>query len=182
MNPSPPNISPNSGEGAAPFSASNMNATPIQAFNPPAMQTLQQVALNGVSVSGVHGLGATSQHAGNSHNNSLGMQPPQLFPGLVAAQMKQFVEQRGPALDNDESMNQWSGTIAWRGTDTTLNERREVRAQVTATASKGDPYAIFLMNFPFVEDLYPCTHLGWRQHGRTSCYLHLLGQQCQWTS
>jgi hypothetical protein len=146
------------------------------------MQTLQQVALDGVSVSDVHGLGTTSQHAENPHNNSLGMQPPQMFPGLVAAQMKQSVEQLGPALGNHERMGQWSGTIAWRGTDTTRNERTEVRAHITATASKGDPYAIFLMNFPFVEDLYPCTHPDWRQHGRTSCYLHLLGQQCQWIS
>jgi hypothetical protein len=184
MNPSPPNINPNSGEGAGPGSASNMNATLIQAFNPTAMQTLQQVVLDGVSVSDVHGLGATSQYAGHPHNNSLGMQPPQMFPGLVAAQMKQFVEQRGPTQGNHERMSQcqWSGTIAWWGTDTTLNERREVRAQVTATASKGDPCAIFLMDFPLVEDLYPRTRPDWRHHGRTSCYLHLLGQQCQWIS
>jgi hypothetical protein len=42
---------------------------------------------------------------------------------------------------------QWSGTLTWQGTDTTLGERREVRAQVTAkvtaTASKGDPCAFF---------------------------------------
>jgi hypothetical protein len=170
MNPSPSNINSNSGEGAVPFSASNMNATLIPAFNPPtAMQTLQQVALDGVSVSDVHGLGATSQHVGHTHNNSLGMQPPQMFPGLVAAQMRQFVEQHGPAQGNHERMDQWSGTITWWGTDTTRNERREVRAQVTATASKGDPCVIFLMVFPLVEDLYPCTRPDWCQHGRTSC-------------
>lgn len=158
MNPSPPNINPNSVEGAVPGSASNMNATlsGIQAFNPPAMQTLQQVVLDGVSVSDDPGLGATSQHAGLPHTSSLGMQPPQMFPGLVAAQMKQFVEQRGPAQSNHERMSQrqWSGTITWWGTDTTRNETRELRAQVTATASKGDPCAIFLMGFPLVEDLY----------------------------
>lgn len=145
MNPSPPNIYPNSGEGAVPGSASNMNATLIrQPFNPTTMQTLQQVVLDGVSVSNVHGLGATSQHAGHSHNDGVETQPPQMFPGLVAAQMKQFVEQRGPALGNHERMNKWSGTITWWGTDTTRNERREVRAQVTATASGGDPCANFL--------------------------------------
>lgn len=148
MNPSPPNINPNSGEGAVAFSASNMNTTLIQAFNPTAMQTpwqtLQQVVSDGVSVSDAHGLGATSQHAWSSQNNSLGMQPPQMFPGLLAAQTRQSVEQRGPALGNHESMDQWSGTIAWRGTDTTRNERTEVRAHVTAIASKGDPYATFL--------------------------------------
>lgn len=173
-------------EGAVPGSASNMNATlsGIQAFNPPAMQTLQQVVLDGVSVSDVPRLGATSQHAGLPHNSSLGMQPPQMFPGLVAAQMKQFVEQRGPAQGNHERMNQcqWSGTITWWGTDTARNETRELRAQVTATASKGDPCAIFLMGFPLVEDLYSRTRPDWRQHGRTPCYLHLLDQQCQWIS
>jgi hypothetical protein len=141
MNPSPPNISPNSWEGADPGSASNMNATLTQAFNPTAIQTLQQVVLDGVSVSDVHGLGTTSQDAGLPHNNSLGVYPPQMFPGLVAAQMKQFVERCGPAQGNHERMSQfqWSGTIAWWGTDTTRNETRELRAQVTATASKGDP-------------------------------------------
>jgi hypothetical protein len=160
MNPPPPNIDLNSAEGAGPGSASNMNATLIQAFNdfnPTAMQTLQQVALDGVSVPDVHGLNATSQHAGLPHNSSLGMQPPQTFPELVAAQMKQFVEQREPAQGNHERMGKWSGAITWWGTDTTRNERRELRARVTATASKGDPCVIFLTDFPVVEDLYSCT-------------------------
>src|SRR5882757_10349452 len=148
MDPSPPNINPNSAEGAGPRSASNMNATLNQPFNPTAMQTLQQVALDGVSVPDVHGLGATSQHAGLPPDNSLGMQPPQMFPGLVATQMKQFVEQRGPAQGNHERMGQWSGMITWWGTDTTLNETRDLRARITSTASKGDPCAIFLMRFP----------------------------------
>jgi len=185
MNPPPPNIDPNSVEGADPGSAPNTNATLIQAFmdfNPTAMQTLQQVALDGVSVSDVHGLSATSQHAGLPHNSSLGMHPPQMFPNLVATQMKQFVEQRGPAQGNHERVGKWSGTITWWGTDTTRNERRELRAQVTATASKGDPCAIFLMDFPLVEDLYSRTRPDWRQHGRTSCYLYMVGQQCQWIS
>jgi hypothetical protein len=48
----------------------------------------------------------------------------------------------------DERMSQqWSGTLTWQGTDTTLGERMEVRAQVTAkvtaTASEGDPCAFF---------------------------------------
>ena len=178
MNPSPPNTTADSGEGAGPGSASNMNATLIQPSNPAAMQTLQQVVLDGVSVS--DGLSATSQHAGFAHNNSLGRQPPQMFPDLVAAQMKQFVEQCGPAQVNHERMDQWSGTITWWGTDTTRNETRELRAQITATASKGDPCAIFLMDFRLVKDLYSRTRPDWCQHGRMPCYLHLLGQQCQW--
>jgi hypothetical protein len=153
MDPSPPNINPNSGEGAGPGSTSNMNATVVQAFNHTAVQTLQQVVLGGVSVSDVHGLGATSQHAGLPHDNSLGMQPPQMFPGLVDPQMEQFVEQRGPAQGNHERMGEWSGTITWWGKDTTRNETRELRAQVTATASEGDPCAIFFVDFPLVEDL-----------------------------
>jgi len=44
----------------------------------------------------------------------------------------------------DERMNQqWSGTLSWQGMDTTLSERREIRAQVTATVSKGYPCAFF---------------------------------------
>lgn len=150
MNPSPPIINPSSRESAGPSPASNMNATltttGIQTFNPAAMQTLQQVVLDGVSGSDTHGLGATSQHAGHPHNDGLGMQPLQMFPGLVASQMRQFVEQRGPAQGNHERTGRchWSGTMTWWGTDTTLNERREVRAQITATASKGDPCASFL--------------------------------------
>lgn len=104
-------------------------------------------------MSDVPGLGATSQHAGLPPDNSLGTQPPQIFPGLVAAQMEQFVEQRGPARGNHERLGQWSGAITWWGTDTTRNETRELRARVTATASKGDPYAIFLNDFPLVKDL-----------------------------
>lgn len=39
----------------------------------------------------------------------------------------------------DERMSQeWSGTLTWQGTGTT-NERKEVRAQVTARGTKGDP-------------------------------------------
>ena len=148
MNPSPPNIYSYLEEGAGPGPASNTNATLAQAFNNFNPTALQQVVSNGVSVSDVHGLGAsaTPQHAEHVHDSVLGigMQPPQTFPGLVATQMIQhFVEQRGLEKGNHERMDQWSGTIAWWGTDTTRNERREVRAQVTATASKGDPCAIF---------------------------------------
>jgi hypothetical protein len=206
MNPSTPNINPNSGAGAGPSPAANTNAALLQAFNPTATQTPPQVGLGGVSAHDAHGLVATPQH-GHPHNNSLGKQPPQMPPGVVAAQMKQFAEQRGLAQGNqglivgengsgtnmgagpntaggvgERISQQWSGTLTWQGTDTTRNERKEVRAQVTATASKGDPCAFFSMEFLFIEDLYARTRPDWHQRGQKSCHLRLLGPQFQWMS
>jgi hypothetical protein len=132
-------------------------------------------------VSDVHGLGATSQDAGLPHNNSLGMQPPQMFPSLVAAQMKQFVEQRGPAQGNHERMSQCQGRSRGGGR-IPLGMRRGscLRAQVTATASKGDPCANFLMEFLFIDDMYSRTYPDWHQHGQKSCHLRLLDLRFQW--
>lgn len=46
------------------------------------------------------------------------------------------------AAEVEERMNkEWSGALTWLGTDTTSNERNEVCAQVTATATKGKPCA-----------------------------------------
>ena len=144
MNQSSPNIHPNSSASAA----ANANATLLRAFNTSATQTPPQVGSGGVSTHDPHVLGATPHH-GHSHNNSLGKLPQQMPPG-VAAQMKQFNEQRGVAQGNqgligeDSSgtnaggigSQQWSGTLTWQGTDTTRNERKEVHAQVTAITSK----------------------------------------------
>jgi hypothetical protein len=164
MNASSPDINPNSGASTGPSPAANANAALLQAFNPTVTQTPPQVSLGGVSAHDPHVLGATPQH-GHTHNNSLGKQPLQMPPGVTAAQMKQFIEQRGLAQGNqgligengppgtnagrvgERTGQQWSGTLTWQGTDTTRNERKEVRAQVTATASKGDPCAFFSMDF-----------------------------------
>lgn len=113
MNPSFSNTTDDSEEGAGPGSAPSMRATLIQAFNLPVIQTPQQVVLDGVSVSHAHVLGATPQHAEHVYSNSLGIQPLQMFFGLVPAQMKQFVEQRGPAQANHERMGQWLGLTTW---------------------------------------------------------------------
>jgi hypothetical protein len=177
MNTSPQNINPNSGvnAGPGPPANTNTNASLLQAFNPTAAQTPPQVGL-GVSTPDTHMRGATPQH-GHAHTNSFGAQPPQLPPAAVAAQMKQFAEQRGPTQGNqglivggnssgtnagtgpqttggvsERMSKQWSGTLTWQGTDTARNERKEVRAQVTATATKGDPCAFFPMNFLSAED------------------------------
>jgi hypothetical protein len=178
-NASPPNINPNLGvsAGPGPPANTNTNAALLQAFNPTAAQTPPQVVLGGVSTPDAHIRGATPQH-GHAHTNSFGTQPPQLPPTVVAAQMKQFAEQRGPTQGSqglivggnnsgsnagvrpqsaggvDERMSkQWSGTLTWQGTDTARNERKEVRAQVTATATKGDPCVFFPVDFLSVEDL-----------------------------
>ena len=86
-----------------------------------------------------------------------------MFPVIVAAQMTRHVEQCGLTQGNqgfivggdgsgtntgaspesvgeggERIFQQWSGTLAWRGTirtDTSI-ERKEARTQVTATASK----------------------------------------------
>lgn len=98
-------------------------------------------------------------------------------PGVVATQMTQLVEHRGLAQgqsgliigENGSGTNaggvgerMWSGTLTWQGTDTTWNERWAVRVQVIATASKGDPCAIFSVEFVSIEDLYSRTHPDWR--------------------
>lgn len=172
MNAPSPNINLNSGVSAGPGPSANTNtntnAALLQAFNPTASQTPPQVGIGGVSTPDAHMRGATPQH-GHTHTNSFGTQPPQMPPAAVAAQMRQFAEQRGPTQGNQgliiggnssgtnsgvgpqtaggvsERMNkQWSGTLTWQGTDTARNERKEVRAQVTATATKGDPCVFFL--------------------------------------
>ncbi len=177
MNPSPSNINPNSGVSAGPGPAANGNTALLQAFNPTATQTPPQVGLTGVSAPDAHVPGAMPQH-GHAHTNSFGTQPPQMPPSAVAAQMRQFAEQHVPAQGNQglaiggnssgtnagagppttgglgERVNrQWSGTLTWQGMDTTRNERKEVRTQVTATATKGDPCALFPTEFLFIEDL-----------------------------
>ena len=166
VNPSPPNLNPNSGvgAGAGPAANTNTNAALLQAFNPNGTQTPPQVGLGGVSTPDAHVLGATPQH-GHAHSSSFGTQLPQLPSSAVAAQMKQFAEQRSTTQTNQglvvggnsSGMNaggvgermtkQWSGTLTWQGTDTTRNERKEVRAQVTATATKGEPCAFFPIGF-----------------------------------
>jgi hypothetical protein len=82
----------------------------------------------------------------------------------------------------DERVNQhWSGTLTWQGMGTTLNERKEMCAQVTATASKSDP-CVFFMEYLFIDNLYSRTHPDWHQHGRKFCHLRLLDLRCQWMS
>jgi hypothetical protein len=178
MNASPPNMNPSPGvsAGPGPPANTNTNAALLQPFNPTAAQTPPQVGLGGVSTPDAHMRGATPQH-GHAHTNSFGTQPAQLPPAAVAAQMKQFAEQRGPTPGNqglivsgnssgtnagagpqtaggvsERMSKQWSGTLTWQGTDTARNERKEVRAQVTATATKGDPCAFFPMDFLSAED------------------------------
>jgi hypothetical protein len=173
MNPSPSNINPNSGVSAGPGPAANVNAALLQAFNPTGTQTPPQVGLTGVSAPDAHVPGAMPQH-GHAHTNSFGAQPLHMPPSAVAAQMRQFAEQRVPAQGNQGLViggngpgtnagsgpsiaggvnRQWSGTLTWQGTDTTRNERKEVRTQVTAIATKGDPCALFPTEFLFIEDL-----------------------------
>ena len=164
-----PNIHPNSG-ASGPGTTTNANAVPLLAIDPTLTQIQPQVTGN-LSAPDAHVLGATSQH-GLPHNNNLGVQLPQMFPVIVAAQMTQHVEQRGLAQASAQGNQgfivggdgsgtnagaspgsvgqggeridqQWSGTLAWRGTirtDTSI-ERKEARTQVTATALKGDPCA-----------------------------------------
>jgi hypothetical protein len=59
---------------------------------------------------------------------------------------------------DERASQQWSGTLTWQGTNTTLGERTKVRAQVTASASEGDPCAYLLWNFYYRR--YVFTHLS----------------------
>jgi hypothetical protein len=170
-NQSSPNMNPNSSASGGPGSAAN--AALLQAFNPAAAQIPPQAGLGGASVPDTHVIGATPQH-GHSHSNSLGQQP-QMPPG-IAAQMQKLGEQHGLAQGNkgligangagmntgagpstaggfgERMDNQWTGTLMWQGTDTTRNEKKEVRAQVTAIAQKGNPCALFPVELLLIED------------------------------
>jgi len=181
MNSSPPHVG-NSEASVGPTSAANANANAalLQAFNPASTPIPQQAGLGGVSVStpDAHALGATpTPQRGHSHSNSIGQPPPpQMTPALVT-QMKKLIEQRGLTQGNQGLVggngagtnpgagpptaggfgeridHQWSGTLLWQGTDTTRNEKKEVRAQVTAAASRGNACAHFLMEFLSTDDL-----------------------------
>jgi hypothetical protein len=152
MNSSPSHVSTNSGVGS-----SAANAALLQAFNP-AIPT--QTGLGGLSGPDNHSLGTIPQH-GLPHNNPLGQQQP--MPAGFAAQMQKLVEQRGLApnaqtlIGNSAGTNgstapamaggfgdvRWVGTFVWQGTDPTRNEKKEVRAQVVATAPSGNPCVVF---------------------------------------
>lgn len=162
---SSPNSNPMSVPNAGPGLAVNPNAALLPAFNPTPPQIQPQVGL-GAPAPDAHVLGGTSgPQLGHPRNNNVGQQqqPPQVTLG-VAAQMKKLVEQHRLSQGNQgltaggagagtnagpttaggigERMNlQWTGILKWQGTDTMRNERKEVHAQVTATASKGNPYA-----------------------------------------
>ncbi|KAI9510732.1 hypothetical protein F5148DRAFT_1332188 [Russula earlei] len=143
-----------------PMTPNTTYSSPMNGSNPAATEIPPQVGLGSVSVPDAHALSAAPQH-GHSHSNSIGQQPPQITPAVAAAQMKKLAEQRGLAQNNQGLAvggnsagtnatagpstggsfgdHQWSGTLMWQGTDTTRNEKKEVRAQVTATTSKGNP-------------------------------------------
>jgi len=177
---SSPNSNPISVPSAGPGLAVNPNAALLPAFNPTPQQIQPQVGL-GVPVPDAHVLSGTpGPQLGHPRNNNVGQQqqqqqPPQLTLG-VAAQMQKMVEQHRLAQGNQgltaggagagtnagtgpttaggigERMNlQWTGILKWQGTDTTRNERKEVHAQVTATASKGNPCARFPMVLLSIE-------------------------------
>lgn len=169
MNLSPSNVNSNSGASAG-------SGSP-RVFNPAAMQIPSQVGLGGVSAP-VHG--APPPNGGHSHNNSVGQQPAQMPPN-IAAQIKKPVEQHGPLQGNqspgisgngagrnagaslataggfgERVENQWSGTLVWQGT--TRNEKKELRAQIVAKASKGNACVFFSMDILRIEDLFSLTH------------------------
>jgi len=61
----------------------------------------------------------------------------------------------------DERMDQqWSGPLTWQGTGATLNERKEVCAEVTATASKGDPCAFSCKFHSLTIRIHPPIQIG----------------------
>jgi hypothetical protein len=170
MNPSPSHASTNSGVSVGSGSAANANAALLQAFNPAATQIPAQSALAGLTGPDAHSLATMPQHGlPHSNNNNLGQQ--QQMSANLAVQMRKLVEQRGltqntqtlipagnsagtnggtgapvaPAMASGFSETrdvQWVGTFVWQGTDTARNEKKEVRAQIVATASSGNPCVV----------------------------------------
>ncbi|KAH9160781.1 hypothetical protein EDB89DRAFT_845017 [Lactarius sanguifluus] len=180
--PMPSHATAKSGVGVGPGSATSANANAaLRAFNPAAAQIPTQTGLAGLSGPEAHGLGAMLQH-GLSHSNPLGQQQQhQSMPPNTAAQMKKLVERRVLAQNatthipagNGARTNggtgapiaptmvggfgesrgvQWVGTFVWQGTDPTRNEKKEVRAQIVATAPSGNPHA---STWPKVLSLAP---------------------------
>lgn len=163
-----PNV--NAQPSVGPGSTANPNAALLQPFNPAATQIPPQVGLGGVSVPDTHALGAMPQH-GHSHNNSLGQMPPGFAAQMKKLVEQRGFTQNSQALNasgnnaatgagagmasgpgpattggfGETRDNQWLGTLVWQGTDTTRNEKKEVHAQVLATASSGNPYVHFHM-------------------------------------
>ena len=201
MNSSPSHVSTNSGVGVGSGSAANANAALLQAFNPAATQIPTQSGLAGLSAPDAHSLTTMSQH-GLTHNNNLGQQ--QQVPANMAAQLRKLVEQRGltqsgqaliPA-GNSAGTNggtgapsaptmaggfgeardaQWVGTFVWQGTDPARNEKKEVRAQIVATAPSGNPYAVSHSWNLFDKQLTQKPPTEWRQRGQKSYPFRLRG-------
>ena len=76
----------------------------------------------------------------------------------------------------------WTGTLKWQGTDITRNEKKEVHAQVTLTASKGNPCVRSPIVLLFIEGLNSPAYLDWQQRGQLPYCLRPLGQPCHWKS
>ncbi|KAH9995778.1 hypothetical protein BJV77DRAFT_207662 [Russula vinacea] len=178
MNASSPDINPNSGASTGPSPAANANAALLQAFNPTVTQTPPQVSLGGVSAHDPHVLGATPQH-GHTHNNSLGKQPLQMPPGVTAAQMKQFIEQRGLAQGNQGSsvrmvLQERTRAGLEKGRANNGQGRLPGRGRILR-GMRGRRYARRSQR-PHQRATQ------WHQHGQKFCHLCLLGPQCQWRS
>ena len=173
-NQSSPNLNPISVPSAGPGLAVNPSPALLPAFSPTPSQIQPQVGLGGAPAPDAHVLGGTPMpQLGHPRNNNVGQQqqPPQMPPG-VAVQMKKLVEQglaqgnqglivggngggtnagAGPPAGPIADLR-WTGMLKWQGTDTTRNERKEVHAQVTVTASKGNPYARFSIVLLSIKD------------------------------
>ena len=169
-NPTPSHASTNSDFNVGSGSAANANAALLRAFNPAATQIPEQSALAGLTRPDAHSLAIMPQHGlPHGNNNNLGQQQP-MSAGL-AVQMRKLVEQRGfsqntqmliPTGDSagtnggtgvpvapeiasgfSETRDvQWIGTFVWHGTDPARNEKKEVQAQIVATASSGNPCVV----------------------------------------
>jgi hypothetical protein len=90
----------------------------------------------------------------------------------------------GPAMTGgfvEPRDNQWLGTLMWQGTDTTRNEKKEVRAQVMATAPSGNACVHFLMHTSINEKASTFVTDGHRR-GQSFCHLLLLDPRWQWKS
>ncbi|KAI0316406.1 hypothetical protein OF83DRAFT_1284144 [Amylostereum chailletii] len=109
------------------------NAKPLSGTKPPSAGALERAPSAATTV--------PSMSNANSAMAGSGSQLHGPVPAAIATQMQKLVERNGrpnPQSAPEQPQMQWIGMLAWSGTDSTTQDRKEVRAQVVAAHTYGD--------------------------------------------